>query len=118
MSNLLCTARQVRQIRPWVFHPRQQRRFRLHGAMNCSRPMLPWMTPSDVPLLDSATALGNELAEHVESMPSGMLATDTAEQDTMTLESTLVEVGYSRLARVVKLRIRDISWNTEKRAGD
>ena len=76
------------------------------------------MTPSDVPLLDSATALGNEPAEHVEPMPAGMLATDTAEQDTMTLPSTLVEVGFTRLARVVKKCIRDLSWDTEKRVGD
>ena len=113
MSNLLCTAKQMRQIRLWVFHPRQQKRFRLHGAMNCSRPMLLWMTPSDVPLLDSAPALGNELAEHVESMPSGMLAADT-----MIFPSTLVEVGSTILARVVKLHIRDISWNTKKQVGD
>ena len=51
-------------------------------------------------------------------MPSGMLATDTAEQDTMTLPCTLVEVGSTRLARVVKLRIRDTSSKTEKRVGD
>ena len=53
-------------------------------------------------MLDPATALGNELAEHAESVPGGMLATDTTEQDTMTLPSTLVEMGCTRLARVVK----------------
>ena len=53
-------------------------------------------------MLDPATALGNELAEHAESVPGGVLATDTAKQDTTTLPSTLVEVGFTRLARVVK----------------
>ena len=62
-----------------------------------------------------ATALGNELAEHEESVPGGMLATDKAKQDTMTLPSTLVEVDFTR---VLKKRIRDVSWDTEKRVGD